>query len=149
VILSQIATLESVIVSRIRSDPDLTMAAGLRPSQVADHLSTLLIDIAGALVILEEARGDDSPLLSDAKEIQRLISELHGVQRARLGWIESSVRREFMIIREETERVVRAAVPLGGSLLVDDAIAAVNRLIDQSEYVSVRALEKVSTRASS
>jgi hypothetical protein len=117
------------------------MAAGLRTSQVADHLPTFLADIAGALPIVEEAAGRPSHLLADALEIQRLVSERHGAQRARLGWNEASIRREFMIIREEIERVVRASIA-SGPLTPEDAIATVNRFVDQSEYVTVRALER-------
>jgi hypothetical protein len=141
-LLSGLAPLVDVVVERIRSDPALPMAAGLRTSQVADHLSTLLADIAGALIVVEEASGAQSPLLADAMEIQRLVAERHGAQRARLGWPEAAVRREFMIIREELERVVRRSLPPGGDLQAADAVATVNRFVDQAEYLGVRALEK-------
>ncbi len=144
-ILSDLETLVAAIVSRIRSDPNLPVAAGLRTSQVSDHLSTFLADVAGALAIVEEVSGKASPLLADAMEIQRLVSERHGAQRARLGWTESSLRREFMIIREELNRAVQRAVPRNGPLQSEDAIAVVNRFVDQAEYVSVRALEREGT----
>ncbi len=143
VLLRELASLVEVVVQRIRSDQTLPMAAGLRTSQVSDHLATLIADLAGALIVLAEAAGEDSPLLADGMEIQRLISERHGAQRARLGWTEAAIRREFMIIREELERVVRGAVPSAGSLKPADAVAAANRFLDQAEYISVRALEKV------
>jgi signal transduction histidine kinase len=140
--LSQLAPLTEVVVERIRGDSSLPMAAGLRTSQVIDHLNTLLADIAGALIVVEEAAGEPSSLLADAMEIQRLIAERHGAQRAQLGWREASMRREFMIIREELERVVRRFVPSQGLLKSADALAAVNRFVDQVEYIAVRSLEK-------
>ena len=140
--LAQLGTLVSAVVGRIRFDPALSMAAGLRTSQVTDHLTTLLADIAGALVVIEESGGEMSPLLADALEIQRLVAERHGAQRARLGWTEAAMRREFMIIREEVEGVVRRALPGGSPLLAKDAVAVVNRFVDQAEYLSVRALER-------
>jgi signal transduction histidine kinase len=130
------------IVERIRCDPAMRMSAGLRTSQVTDHLSTLLADVASALITVEEVDGEASPLLADAMEIQRLVSERHGAQRARLGWTEAALRREFMIIREEVGRVIRGAVPADGPLRADDALAAANRFIDQAEYIGVRTLEK-------
>jgi hypothetical protein len=141
-LMSSLDPLVQVVVERIRCDPVLGMAAGLRTSQVADHLSTLLADIAGALIVVEEAAGLPSPLLADAMEIQRLIAERHGAQRARLGWTEALMRREFMIVREELDRMARRFVPLGGSLAPGTAVATVNRFVDQAEYISVRALEK-------
>lgn len=128
------------VVGRIRCDPALSVAAGLQFSQLTDHLPTLLSDIAGALVMIEELKGQPSPLLADATEIQRLVSERHGIQRHTLGWSESDLRREFMIVREEVERVIRDASKSGEELPVEDGIAVIGRFLDQSEYVAVRTL---------
>ncbi|MEP6731686.1 MAG: ATP-binding protein [bacterium] len=141
-VLKDLERLVGLIVGRIRADTSIPMAAGLRTSQVTDHLSTLLADIASALVVVEETAGQPSALLADATEIQRLVSERHGAQRARLGWTEASMRREFMIIREELDHVIRRSMPTGVALQLEDAIATVARFVDQSEYLGVRALEK-------
>jgi len=127
------------IVSRIRTDPNLSGVAGLKFSQLADHLAALLADVASALTVMEESKGS-SPTLADAVEIQRLISERHGAQRQRLGWTESALRREFMIIREELEGMVRRASEFGDPLPVEDGIAVIARFLDQAEYIAVRAL---------
>jgi len=128
------------IVDRVRTDPNLSVVAGLKFSQLADHLAALLADVGGALVVMEETNGSSSPTLADAVEIQRLISERHGAQRQRLGWTESAVRREFMIVREEIERVVRDASEFGDPLPVEDGLGVIGRFLDQSEYIAVRAL---------
>ncbi len=133
------STLET-IVERIKQDPNLGVAAGLRFSQLADHLAALLADVGGALVVMEESNGGASPTLADAVEIQRLISERHGAQRQRLGWTESAVRREFMIMREELEKVIRHASEFGDPLPVEDGIAVIGRFLDQAEYIAVRSL---------
>jgi hypothetical protein len=127
------------IVDRIRIDPNLNAAAGLKFSQLADHLGALLADVGGALMVMEESKGS-SATLADAVEIQRLISERHGAQRQRLGWSESALRREFMIVREELERVVRNASEFGDPLPVEDGTAVIGRFLDQAEYIAVRAL---------
>jgi hypothetical protein len=132
-------TVESV-VDRVRNDPNLSVAAGLKFSQLADHLAAMLADVGGALVVMEEAHGAPSPTLADAVEIQRLISERHGAQRQRLGWSESAVRREFRILREELEKVVRKASEFGDPLPVEDGIAVIGGFLDQAEYIAVRAL---------
>jgi hypothetical protein len=129
-----------LIVDRLRHDSNLAIAGNLKFSQLADHLPTLLADIAGALIVIEEAKGSPSPTLADAVEIQRLISERHGAQRHRLGWSESAVRREFMIIREELENVIRAVSPGGGPLPLEESVTVVGRFLDQAEYLAVRAL---------
>jgi signal transduction histidine kinase len=144
-LLEELNQIIETIVARIRSDESLSISAGLRFSQLADHIGTFLADVGSALVIIEEFGGQPSPLLADAAEIQRLISERHGAQRARLGWTESAMRREFMIIREELERVVQRGFRNGRHLQVEDAIAVLERFIDQAEFVTVRALEGART----
>jgi signal transduction histidine kinase len=138
-----LATMEATVetlVERIRTDPSLGVAAGLKFSQIADHLPTLLADVAGALIMIEELKGQPSLLLADATEIQRLVSERHGLQRRALGWSESALRREFMIVREEIERVIRDASTREDPLPVEDGVAVIGRFLDQSEYVAVRAV---------
>jgi signal transduction histidine kinase len=140
VVLQLSEAIVETTVNRMLSDQNLTMVAGLKFSQLADHLAALLADIASALMIMEEARGGASGTLADAVEIQRLISERHGAQRQRLGWTESALRREFMIVREEVERAIRKASEFGDPLPVDDGIAVFGRFLDQAEYLAVRAL---------
>ena len=139
-LLSKLERSIETIVDRIRSDPNLDVAAGLKYSQISDHFAAMLADVGGALVVMEEAGGSPSPTLADAVEIQRLISERHGTQRQRLGWTESDVRREFMIVREELEKVVRSASEFGDPLPVEDGIAVIGGFLDQAEYIAVRAL---------
>jgi hypothetical protein len=141
-VLAQLDGIVTTIVERIRSDPAIEMAAGLRTSQLTDHLATLIADVLSSLAVIEETFGKPSQMLADAMEIQRLVSERHGAQRARLAWTEPAMRREFMIIREELDRAVRQAVPASGDLKPDDATTALGRFIDRAEYVGVRALER-------
>src|SRR6267378_739511 len=128
------------IVDRVRTDPNLSVGAGLKFSQLADHLAALLADVGGALVVMEETNGSSSPTLADAVETPRLTSERAGPHRHRLGWTESAVRREFMIVREEIERLIREASEFGDPLPVEDGLAVIGRFLDQSEYIAVRAL---------
>ena len=108
-LLLQVEPIVDTVVERLRSDPNLITTAGLKYSQLADHLTALLADVASALCVMEEVKGSASGTLADAVEIQRLISERHGAQRQRLGWNESALRREFMIVREEVGRTIRNA----------------------------------------
>ena len=140
VMLNSIEKTVERVVDRMLGDPSLNVAAGLKYSQLADHLGALLADIGGALVVMEEAKGRHSATLADTVEIQRLISELHGAQRQRLGWSEAVLRREFMILREELGGLVRRASEFGEPLPVDDGIAVIGRFLDQAEYIAVRAL---------
>jgi signal transduction histidine kinase len=130
------------VVARLRREPSMPAAKSLRFTQLADHTTTLVADIAGALVILEDAHGEPSPLLADAAEIQRFIAERHGMQRARLGWTLEGLMREFEIVREEIEFAVERAFPGEGAGRVGEAIAIVQRQLEQARESSCRALER-------
>lgn len=141
VLLKNMDSLIETIVNRVRWDESVTMTTGLKFSQLADHLGSLLADLGGALIIMEEAHGSPSGTMADAVEIQRLISERHGAQRQRLGWTEAALRREFMIVREEMTRLIRTASEFGDPLPVEDGLTVLGRFLDQAEYVAVRALK--------
>ena len=76
---------------------------------------SFLGDVFQSLVVLERTKEladrEQTELLSDGTEIQRLISDLHGRQRHRLGWSERGVEREYDILNEEVESLVKRHVP--------------------------------------
>jgi signal transduction histidine kinase len=123
-------------VRRIRADPQLSGAGGT-DVDLLDHAATLVADVAQSMVVLGGSAEDASRLLRDGSRIQRLVSELHGEQRRRLGWSEADLRRDFEILREEVEGAIRAAGPDRDS--VDAAAAVAARLLRQGERVSVQA----------
>jgi hypothetical protein len=108
-------------------------------SQLQDHVGVFLSDIAKALVILDEGRAEPA-LLTDGAEIQRLISELHGAQRCRLGWSEAAVRREFEILHEEVAHALAPDAERG-------ALEIVHALVDAAARVSVAGFRRAGGRA--
>ena len=130
------------LVARLRNEPSMPTAKSLRHTQLADHATTFIADVAGALTILEEAMGAPSPLLADAADIQRYIAERHGIQRARLGWTHEALSREFEILREEIDRAVARNYPGEHSRRLTEALAVVRRQIEQAAQSSLRALER-------
>ncbi|MDP9347681.1 MAG: ATP-binding protein, partial [Gemmatimonadota bacterium] len=124
---------------RMREDPGTPRAREVEPVLLEDHYPTLLADIGQSLVLLAQ-EGARPTVLRDGSEIQRVISELHGAQRLRLGWTEEELRREFAILCEEVEATVEAAAPGatfdGGAEVLD----LVRRLLTHAEHVSLRGL---------
>jgi signal transduction histidine kinase len=114
---------------RLRADPLVPNRETVTSSQLQDHVGVFLSDIAKALVILDEGRAEPA-LLTDGAEIQRLISELHGAQRCRLGWSEAAVRREFEILHEEVAHALAPDAERG-------ALEIVHALVDAAARVSV------------
>jgi signal transduction histidine kinase len=102
------AELERVLhayVARVRTDPETPSAHQLAEPLVENHLASFLADVAGTLQHLDvAARSPSTDTVSevdDGSAIQRVVAERHGAHRARLGWGEDEVRREFAILREE------------------------------------------------
>jgi signal transduction histidine kinase len=140
---------ESIIdgfVSRLRREEVAPAAARLRFSQVADHVAALLADVAESLIVLEDSGGHPTPLIQDGIEIQRLIAERHGAQRARLGWTEATLMRECEILSEEVDRALRHRLGDAGGR-IDEAIAVVRRQLDEAARVGMRALERARSQA--
>lgn len=98
-------------VARLRSDPGTPSAHAVDESQVEDHLASFLADLASALITLDQPVTEPAASVRDSTAIQRVVAERHGAQRARLGWTEAELRREFTILREELTAAARRRAP--------------------------------------
>jgi signal transduction histidine kinase len=129
-----------VLARRLREDPLTPQARGMSTLELKNHLATLLTDLAKSLSIVAETGGDPSQILRDGTEVQHLLCERHGAQRARHGWTEAAHAREFEILREEVEASVRRGVetvPVAGDS-VDRSLATLHGFLEHAEHVSLR-----------
>jgi hypothetical protein len=94
-------------IARLRNDEQLVSARGLPDEPLADHEVTFLADIAQCLSVVGVDGPDAKSMLDDGTAIQRLISARHGAQRARLGWSEAELRRDFEIFQDVVLEAVR------------------------------------------
>jgi PAS domain S-box-containing protein len=124
---------------RLAEDPALPGASRTDQVQLQDHTTTFLVEIGLAMITLDEAGGEPA-LMRDGTEIQRVISERHGSQRARLGWSEDELRHEFQVLRDVVVPLVRAEVRGRADVEVDvdAALEVLERLLQQAETVSLR-----------
>jgi hypothetical protein len=97
-------------VAALRADGNFPGAKDLRGAQLRDHATPLVGLLASQLTIIGETLGKDPDLLGDTGHVTRLMAELHGAQRHRLGWRESDIEREINILYYEIERAIRVAV---------------------------------------
>jgi hypothetical protein len=142
-LLREVDTILDAFVTRLRREPSMPAAATLKHTQLVDHLGCFLADIAAALVTLEESGGAPSTLLVDSADIQRVISDRHGLQRARLGWTADALAREAEILREEVEHGIRRCFHDAASApQVEEALNVVRRFLEQGADVTRRALER-------
>ena len=106
-VLAEIERILHSYVARLRSDPATPSAHTIDDSLIEDHLASFLADLAGTVSGLDVNGAEKVAGLRDGTAIQRAISRRHGAQRARLGWNEAELRREFVILREEVYAALR------------------------------------------
>ncbi|HEU0302597.1 MAG TPA: ATP-binding protein [Longimicrobium sp.] len=132
VLQQELREVVAAYVARLRTEPGLP-AAALADAELEDHHATLLADVAQCLVALADAPGEVS-LLQDGTEVQRLLAFRHGEQRARHGWSEAALRREFAI----ASQVVHGALERRG--VPASAWDVFSRFLHRAEEVSTAAL---------
>jgi hypothetical protein len=131
-------------VRRIRKDPEIPQAAGMLSPSIADHLASLIADCGQALTIVGEV-GHDADLLRDSSDIQRLIAERHGEQRARHRWPEDAVMREFVILRSVLEDFVHEQSSGGGE--PSSVLQMLEGFINNAQHVSLQSFRNAGAGA--
>jgi signal transduction histidine kinase len=141
-LLGATGTVVREFVTRVRSANLGSTSYALRFSQIADHVGTYVADVSSILIALDESRGRPSPLLADGTEIQRLVAERHGAQRARLGWTRDDLSQEWQILREEIERVIKQRIRGANTQAAREWMTILRRFVEQGEELSCRALTR-------
>jgi signal transduction histidine kinase len=125
------------VAARLRTDEEFPSTAGLADGQLVDHIPAYVTDVGLALSIVAEVGVEASALLHDGNAIRTEIAERHGAQRRRLGWSPPHIEREYEIVLEEIERVLRARDGSTEQQLFG-ALELIGRLVDQSKTASIR-----------
>jgi len=139
-LLRELPSLCNALVDRLRAEAIIPNTDSLRAAQLADHLVCYIADLATLLNALEEARGQPSKFVDASAELHDFIAEKHGRDRARLGCTVDIVRREWKIVREEVERVIRRAASLLPRGNMSEVLITADRLLESGEDASVRSL---------
>jgi hypothetical protein len=140
VLLGEIDGVVSGLVERLRAERIVPTVETLRFSRLANQAAAYVADVAAVLIAAEEARGQPSSIIADASELQRFVAERHGLQRAKLGYSREALAREWGILGEEIERVIRRVAPSVPEPALGEALALVERFIDQARQISERSL---------
>jgi hypothetical protein len=97
-------------VAALRADDRFPGVRELPAVQLRDHATPFVGLLASQLMTIGETHGQAPELLGDGSQVQRVMAELHGGQRLRLGWSEADLEREMPLLTAEVERALRAAV---------------------------------------
>jgi PAS domain S-box-containing protein len=115
-------TIAERYVAALRADPWFPGATTLPEVQLRDHVTPFVSLLAAQLMTIGETRGEAHELLGDGGQLQRMMSELHGAQRQRLGWSEVDIERETQLLIAEVERSIQDAL---ATTLVDGPLASI------------------------
>jgi signal transduction histidine kinase len=103
-------TIAERYVAALQADGGFPGAHTLPLVQLRDHVTPFVGLLAAQLMVIGETRGRAPELLGDGGQVQRLMAELHGAQRWRLGWSADDLERETPLLLAEMERALRGAV---------------------------------------
>ena len=109
-IAAEAETIAQRYVAALRADGRFPGARALSAAQLRDHVTPFVGLIASQLMVIGETRGEAPELLGDGAQMQRVMAELHGAQRHRLGWSENDIEREEPLLAAEIDRALRAAL---------------------------------------
>ena len=154
-------TIAERYVAALRADSRFPGVSELPTVQLRDHATPVVGLLATQLMVIGETKGQAPELLGDGGQVQRLIDELHGAQRLRLGWGEAEIEREMPLLLAEIERALLAAVDTatatvhppsasdgdGATSIASPAVRAATRyaadvvrhIIDRSTRTAIRA----------
>ena len=146
-LLREVESILEAVTVRIREHGEMPGAKTLKFSQIVDHYPSFLADLGGMLITIEEGGGQPSGLLADGTEIQRILSEKHGAQRARLGWSPEHLHGEYAILRDELGRAIRRRARAIPDSAIDDGLAILSRVLEQAEESSFRGFHRARASA--
>jgi hypothetical protein len=133
-------------VAALRADGRFPGARELPGVQLRDHATPLVGLLASQLQIIGETGGHAPELLGDGAQVQRLMAELHGAQRHRLGWTEADLEREVPLLAAETERTllesaagVAGAAPEAVRAAARYATVVARHMLEQAAATALRA----------
>ena len=131
------AILESFI-ARIRADAEFVDVRRSSQALLEDHALAFLADMAQSLVAADHAVTLDPLNPSDSASIMRVIAELHGQQRRRIGWTESQVARGYVLLLDElTTRLNRyVEIPSPDAIV---ALGMIRGMVTKARTVSLAA----------
>ena len=121
---------------RMARDPAVPTAHALDRARLEDHTPTLVLELGRALVILDGTAGEPA-MMRDGESIQRTIAGLHGLQRARVGFAVNELRREYEILTEVVEALLREELPARAAVEIEPVTALVRRLLERASRVAM------------
>ena len=127
------------LVKRLQGD-DAVFPRGreLRRVLLEDHWGSFVSDVAQQLLIVGETGGEASLLFGDGTRIQQMIADLHGRQRVTLGWTDEQIAREYVVLEDELEKLLRPGLRTA-TPEIDAALEVLRNIVRAAATTGLRA----------
>jgi hypothetical protein len=135
-LLRLVDQISQAYVNRLRSEGGVPDLSAIGEPYVRDHADTVIAEVVTAATLLAGSKGRASDLLRDGAEIQRLLAELHGAQRFRLGWTEAEVARDVDTLSSQLVSSVRSLEAEQSA--TDFVIDVIRKILEQWKQTSIR-----------
>jgi signal transduction histidine kinase len=146
VLLRELDSLLESFVGRLKDEPIIEGAGEMRSCQLSGHMGAFVAEVACTLSAVEESRGEPSAVVTGAARIHMVIAQLHGAERAPLGWTPNILTREWMILCEEMKRLIRLRGRGLSEQARDEAFVMLDRAMEQATETSIRALNRAAPK---
>ena len=137
---SEALNIGNAIAVRLRTDNRFQIPPGLGDAQLIDHFPAYAVALGLALTTISEVGIEAAGQLHDGNAIRHEVARLHGAQRNRLRWTAEQMAAEYQLMREEIAATLTGRAHAGQT--IDGALELVERLLDQGQAVSIRALRE-------
>ncbi|MHB1264828.1 MAG: sensor histidine kinase [Gemmatimonadaceae bacterium] len=138
VLLRESAGIVASLVLRLRHAEHGSPLLSLQYPDLANHFVSYIAVLAETLM----TRSDHGPLqvkrVEEGQEMLRALADRHGVQRARLGFHEGAVEREWEMLQEEMERALAEHTTQLQPPAVNEALVLVRRNVLHAQMRSRR-----------
>jgi hypothetical protein len=93
-------------------------------------------------VVLGEDGEDAAGIAQDGYDFQELLARRHGRQRRRVGFTEDALVREYTILQEEVESVLRHAGLAASPGAAAEPLVIMRRLLSRARQISLDAFAR-------
>jgi nitrogen-specific signal transduction histidine kinase len=141
-LVREVETITEALIRRIREEDVMPGARTLKFSQLTDHYPSYIADLGGCSSRSKNRRDSPRRSLGTERRSSGSLPKKHGAQRARLGWTVEHVCREYDLLREELERILRRGAHAIPDTAVDEGLNILERVLEQAQESSVRAFSR-------
>ncbi|HEY0996101.1 MAG TPA: ATP-binding protein, partial [Gemmatimonadaceae bacterium] len=142
VLLRESGSIVASLVLRLRHEEQGSHLLSVQYPDLANHFVSFIAVLAETLMTRSEHGALQVKLVEEGLEMLRALADRHGTQRARLGFHEGAVEREWEMLQEEMDRVLAEHTTQLQPRAVSEALVLVRRNVLHAQMRSRRSFRQ-------